>query len=74
MDFLADVVAGLDRHQHELQILSRIEHAPEIAVLLGELLDIVHKATHVDLLSGLPVGYDDGIGSVPQRSRTTLPL
>src|SRR5689334_5802833 len=44
--FLADVLAGLQRHQHELQVLAGVEHAAEIVVLLRDPLDVIDKSFH----------------------------
>ena len=44
-----DLVAGLQRHQHQLQIMPRVEHPPEIVVLFGQVFDIVAESVHLSL-------------------------
>jgi hypothetical protein len=46
VDFLADLVAGLQHHQHELQLLAGVENAAEVGVILGQIFNIVDKAIH----------------------------
>src|SRR5665647_633948 len=46
VDLLPDLLLGLERHEHELTVLGRVEHAPELAVLHGELFDVFDKAFH----------------------------
>ena len=33
----------LDRHQHELPVLARVQHATEIRIFLGQLFDVDHE-------------------------------
>jgi len=42
----ADLVAGLKRHQHQWEVLASVEHAAEIGIGEGQLLDIVVIALH----------------------------
>jgi hypothetical protein len=43
---LADLFAGLQGHEHELQVLARVEHAAVVGVLGREFLDVVDEALH----------------------------
>ena len=44
---LADVAAGRQRHQHQLEVLAGVEDAAEILVGDRRLLDIVDIALHI---------------------------
>lgn len=46
MDFFADLIPGLDRHEDELQVVSGIEHAAKVVVVFRQLLDVIDKALH----------------------------
>ena len=46
MDLFAELFPGLDRHQHQLEIVPGVQYAAEVGVLLGEALNIVGKAFH----------------------------
>jgi hypothetical protein len=51
MDLLADFLARLDGHQHELELLAGVQHASEIRVVLGHVLDVVDEPSHGSVLS-----------------------
>src|SRR5690606_27659983 len=44
--FFADLLPGLEGHQHELQMFAGVEHTSEIIVALGHVLDIPNEALH----------------------------
>ena len=44
MDLLADLLARLQRHQHQLQMLAGVEDVPEVLIVDRQLVDIVAKA------------------------------
>ena len=46
MYFLADVLPRLQCHQHQLQVLARVQNPAEIRVFLGQLLDVINKTFH----------------------------
>jgi hypothetical protein len=46
MDLLTDLLAGLERHQHQLKVLARIEDMAEITIILSQLLDVFDEAFH----------------------------
>src|SRR5690606_17758520 len=54
MHFLADLLAGVERHQDELEVLAGVEHAAKVGVPLSQLLDVVGEALH-----GCPPGILD---------------
>src|SRR5690606_38155099 len=54
MHFLADLLAGIERHQDELEVLAGVEHAAKVGVPLSQLLDVVGEALH-----GCPPGILD---------------
>ena len=43
---VTDLLAGLQRHQHQLQMFSRIKNMTKIDVLLDEFFDIFNEALH----------------------------
>src|SRR5690606_9196482 len=47
VDLLADLLARLERHEHELQVMSGVEDAAIVLVLGGQLLDVGHETLHV---------------------------
>ena len=47
LSLLADVLTGLDRHEHQLHVLSRVQHPPEVAIRFGAVFDVVDVAFHV---------------------------
>src|SRR5450759_5410827 len=50
VDFRPDLFLGLQRHDDELAVLCRVEHAAKLDILDGETLDVFHKAFHKRLL------------------------
>ena len=48
--FRPDLATGRDAHQHQLHVVSGVEHTPEVTVLLGHPFDVVVKAVHFALL------------------------
>src|SRR5690606_11626708 len=44
----SDFLAYLQGHEHQLQMLSGVEHLPEVAVLNGEFFDILYETFHAD--------------------------
>jgi hypothetical protein len=46
VDFFADFLARLDRHQDQLEIVTGVEDLAEEVVLLGQLLDVVDESLH----------------------------
>src|SRR5205085_1524904 len=49
VNLFADLIAGLQRHGDELQMVARVEHPAEVLVLDRPLLDIVAIAFHPSL-------------------------
>jgi hypothetical protein len=43
---LTYLLARLDGHQHELQVLARVQHATEICIFLGQLFDVAQEALY----------------------------
>src|SRR6185369_14483019 len=50
MDLLADLLARLHGHQHELQLAPRVQNAPEVRIPFGHSSDISHEPFHGTLL------------------------
>jgi hypothetical protein len=48
MHFFANLVAGLDRHQNQLEIVPSVKNPTEIVVLLSELLNIGDETLHLN--------------------------
>ena len=46
VNFLADLITGLDRHQDQLKIVAGVKHPAEIAVFLGQFLNVVDELLH----------------------------
>ena len=46
MDLFADVLARLQRHQHQLQVPAGVQDATEMRIVLGQVFDIANKALH----------------------------
>jgi hypothetical protein len=44
MQFLADFLARLQSHQHQLQVLAGVQDPAEVLICLSQILDIVAKA------------------------------
>src|SRR5690606_35972565 len=51
VDFFADILARLKGHQHQLQVLARIQNTSKFFVLLGQILDIIYITFHGRTLS-----------------------
>ena len=51
--FLADLFTGLQGHEDELNILSCIQYAPEIRIVICQLLDVRNKAFKMQAFFGL---------------------
>jgi hypothetical protein len=51
MDFVADLVPRLNRHENKLKIISCVENTPKLIVFLGQFLDVVDKALHLQIPS-----------------------
>jgi hypothetical protein len=46
VDLFPDLSAGLDRHQHQLKILARVEHSPEVTVLFCQFFNVRNETLH----------------------------
>jgi len=46
VNLFADLFAGLDRHQHELEVVAGVQHTAEVAVSFGQALNVAGKAFH----------------------------
>src|ERR1039457_2782199 len=44
--FRPDLLLGLQRHDNELAVPSRVKHPPKFFILDGDALDILHKTFH----------------------------
>ncbi len=44
MDFFANILTGLPRHEHQLNSLTCIKDLPKLFILFGRLFDIIYKA------------------------------
>jgi len=42
--FLANLLAGLEGHEHELKVLARVQYAPEIRIGICQIFDVSNKA------------------------------
>jgi hypothetical protein len=46
VNFFADLITGLDRHEDKLNVVAGVENAPEVVVVLSPLFDVVNKTFH----------------------------
>ena len=49
VDFLADFLSRLQRHHHQLEMLSRIKDTAVVVILFGKVFNIYNKTFHHDL-------------------------
>src|SRR3546814_10423005 len=55
--FEPDFLAGLQRHEHELQISARVENPAKVLIVLGQIFDVADKSLHCEVLPDPPARF-----------------